>query len=102
MKSCPHFIWFLLSIVEKKFLLGYGLSFGLNRWSFIPDNTGLPTPREGVAKRNLALGLQGSIAYELWRSMYGGILYRPAFLRFGVSPNQKYEHFISFYLGFRF
>lgn len=76
--------------------VGYGLSFAQNSWDLKnhswDENS---SAREPVKKTSNAFGLVSSTYFQIIKSFYLGVIYRPTFYRLNIEPTFKYEHSIS-------
>lgn len=79
-----------------RFTLGYGVSYGANRWKLDNDQDPVATmTRAPVTVRHNFLGLVFPAYYSLNERFALGLIYRPALYRFGTEPGFCYEHVIS-------
>ena len=79
------------------FLLGYGVSFSKNTWSYRDyGNSHTPSPiRDPLNKSNYAFGFVFPIYYEVVEHFYIGSIYRPTIFRLSSTNSIDYEHLIS-------
>ncbi|MES2431105.1 MAG: hypothetical protein V4556_09215 [Bacteroidota bacterium] len=88
----------------KRISLGYGISYSNNVWDLQYSGSREDTlafnerPRR---KSYSTLGFMFPAHYQIKKSLYAGIIYRPTFFRFNTSEKFAYEHLISIDIGWR-
>lgn len=98
------FISFTNNHRSKFFSIGYGLSYSHNSW-ILTYNIGYSFESNSsyLAQKytNNTLGLMFTGYWLTKKSFSLGVIYRPNFIRFNISPTFKYEHLISIDLAWR-
>lgn len=86
-----------------RFAFDAGLSIARNTWNYTCFRDSLcDTPTRPLSKqRNTAYGLAFHAEYQIGKSFYAGLLYRPTFLRASDRNDQAYEHLASVVIGWR-
>lgn len=79
-----------------RFSLGYGLSYGNNRWLHSERTFGAQT-----IKSNTFLGFSAPIYFRVGRTFHLGFIYRPSFLNLNTNKLQ-YEHLMSVDFAWKF
>jgi hypothetical protein len=92
---------------RKRFSAGYGISFGHDMWNTInhgrwdDDAPEEDVMRESVGRTSNSLGLVVPLRYYTKRSFHMGVVYRPMFVQFTDRARFRYQHTVSFELGWR-
>jgi hypothetical protein len=89
--------------VWRRFSLGYGLSYGMNRWDvrYFYDPEVPAPPRAPIERRGHSLGPVFPAHYALNERFAVGLVYRPYLYRFGAESGFRYEHVISVDIAWR-
>lgn len=81
----------------NRFSFGYGISYGINSWSFdyIGPTDSISPPRLSASESFKAIGLIFPVYYQTGRSFHLGVIYRPTLVRLNSRRPFAYEHIIS-------
>lgn len=88
----------------KKYIIGYGLSFGQNTWRLnygIAEPDTLPPSRPPVTISSQSLGFVFQNYIQTGKRFHLGIVYRPSILNLNMEPRWQYEHLISLDLAWK-
>jgi len=82
---------------NKRFTIGYGLSYSRNSWDFRYYNRFDPPPptRDPVKKTHNAFGLIFPTYFQMGENFHIGLVYRPTFYSPDLNNQFTYEHLIS-------
>ncbi len=95
-------------LFDKRFSIGYGISYGRDIWNTVnhgswgDDATEEEVSRESVYRHSTSIGLVIPIRYYTKQKFYMGFVYRPMFLQHTDKTRFKYQHTVSFDFGWRF
>jgi hypothetical protein len=94
-------------LIDKRFSVGYGLSFGNDVWNTINhDHWSEDAPQElveqeSVSRQSHSLGLVFPVYYYSKKNFYCGFVYRPMLLQFIEEARWTYQHTVSFDFGWQ-
>jgi len=73
--------------------VGYGINYATNNWRF---TEGIDTENEfKITRKSKSLGITVNSYFQLGRSFFIGIMYRPTFYTIKPTTGFQYEHLIS-------
>ena len=85
-----------------KFELGYGISYGYDRWKFKEDTEDPQSNSYNVSRLYFqSLGLVFPAHYQTNSGFYFGLIYRPMLVQFSEKIRFQYQHTLSIDLGWR-
>jgi len=87
-----------------RFHFGYGVNFSRNIWQLTySERFGAPPPTiQPYSRASNSLGITFNTYYQVSKHFLLGLVYRPTILRISPTTEFKYEHLISFDVGWRF